>query len=96
MMLVAGPTLDFYYEGLVLVISFAAFAFRLPTRHLAWECAFLLALYFLLAAYHLSTGGAGSSGNPQFDAVLLNNTVFLLTFVTLALSVSVSLHRSDG
>jgi hypothetical protein len=91
MMLLAGPEIHFYYEGFIQVIAFAAFAFRLPPKALAWECALLMSLYVTIAIHQ--------AAQQRFDvpqaqqAVLLNNLVSLVTFVTLALSASAALGR---
>lgn len=92
MLYVAGPAVHFYYQGFVQVIAFAAFAFRLPPRPLAWECVFLLLLYGVIAFYQSLDDGVLTDDRAQ-QAVIANNLVSLVTFVVLALVASAALHR---
>ena len=94
MMFIAGNDVHFYYEGFIQVIAFAAFAFRLPPRPLAWECALLLLIYGAIVFSQNWQPGQGFVVSQEMKAVLANNVVSLVTFVALAITGSVALSKS--
>ena len=93
MMYVVGPLVQFYYGGFIQVIAFSAFAFRIPPRPLAWQCALLLTLYTCVCAYRSWVPGIGLDLDRAQQAILLNNLVSLATFVILALVASSIMAR---
>jgi hypothetical protein len=92
MLYYAGPQVHFYYQGFIQVIAFAAFAFRLPPRPLAWICAFMMCLFVIISGFQIWDGEKFDLSDKQQQAVLANNLVSLVTFVTLALIASAALR----
>ena len=91
MLFLAGPEIHFYYEGFIQIIAFAAFAFRLPWRAVAFVCLLMVLLYSsVTAAMHWETGWWNLV--PSLQAEIANNLVSLLTFTVLAIVASAALH----
>jgi hypothetical protein len=91
MLYLAGPDIQFYYEGFIQIIAFAAFAFRLPWRPVAFVCLLMLVLYTgVTAALHWQSGWLNLLLKQQ--AEIANNLVSLLTFTVLAIVASAALH----
>jgi hypothetical protein len=97
MLYIAGPEVHFYYEGFIQVIAFAAFAFKLPPRPLAFVCALMMTLYAGVSLHQVWDGQSLSiqsfSLSREQQAIFANNLVALLTFVTLAMVASSALKR---
>jgi hypothetical protein len=87
MLFIAGPKTQFYYHGLVQVIAFSAFAFRIPLRSLVGICCLTLALYLSVFGYQVKTDEL-SLDDSVVIAVFANNMVALFTFIILAVSAT--------
>lgn len=91
MLYFVGSEIQFYYEGFIQVIAFAAFAFRLPLKPLVFICFLMFFLYFGVSVSQLWPGSSFNPGERQ-QAEFANNVVALLTFIVLALIASSTLH----
>jgi hypothetical protein len=96
MLYIAGREVHFYYEGFIQVIAFAAFAFRLPPRPLAFICGLMMCLYAGVSLFQSWDGRGFSltalSIDREQQAIIANNLVSLVTFVTLSLIASSALQ----